>query len=295
MSVGVIVGRFQSSTLHEGHKFLIDKVFKKHQNRLVVVGCNEGPQNDRYPLRYQAIRQMLMEYTGFCEYAPILDRQSNEAWSNELDNIITSHFPMQSITLYCSRDGFDRFYSGRFKCEVLTPDEPFEESGTTARQKIADHFRIDSCGPRAAVIKTILNAPPITYMTVDIACIDHHGQVLLGRKPGEKAFRFPGGFLDFTDSSLEAAAKRELYEETKLSDGELSYIGSFPILDFRNTPRSRIMTAFFEMKNAIGLPIPSDDLEELRYFSLSDSKNIPIQYPHIILLTELLKKKGINR
>jgi bifunctional NMN adenylyltransferase/nudix hydrolase len=295
MSVGVIVGRFQVPRLHEGHRFLLNKVFKKHLKRLIVIGCNEGPQNDKYPLRFSAVRKMISDAcTRGTEIAPILDRQSNEAWSNDLDNIITSHFPMEKVVLYCSRDGFNRFYSGRFECVEVIPDEESSDSGTSLREDTKNYFDIEGQDARAAVIKTILTMPPLTYMTVDIAHVNSSYEVLLGKKPGEKAYRFPGGFVDFNDNSLEASAKREFYEETKLSDGELEYIGSFPISDFRNTPRSRIMTTFFEMKNAIGVPTASDDLEELKYFSLFNIKDIPIQYPHIVLLEALLKKKGIK-
>lgn len=55
MSVGVIVGRFQTPYLHEGHTKLIDEVIKKHTNTVIFIGCNSLDANKRYPLEYQML------------------------------------------------------------------------------------------------------------------------------------------------------------------------------------------------------------------------------------------------
>ena len=51
-------------------------------------------------------------------------------------------------------------------------------------------------------------------------------QVLLVKKPGEKAWRFIGGFSDPSSNSLEEDAKREVKEETGVDISEPVYLGS---------------------------------------------------------------------
>lgn len=62
--------------------------------------------------------------------------------------------------------------------------------------------------------------------------IQHNHKVLLVKRavePGEGQYDLPGGFMDMTDISMEAAAYRELQEEVGLSPKDISpltYVGS---------------------------------------------------------------------
>lgn len=84
---------------------------------------------------------------------------------------------------------------------------------------------------------------PTVFTTVDIA-VYHIGPTttswLLGKKPGEKGLRFPGGFRSVEDETLKHAASRELEEETSLviPPDEMQLVGDFKIDDprYRKTP-----------------------------------------------------------
>jgi bifunctional NMN adenylyltransferase/nudix hydrolase len=116
---------------------------------------------------------------------------------------------------------------------------------------------------------------PTVYPTVDIGVYDYKTKrVLLGRKPTQEKFRFPGGFTDPTDESYEHAALRELNEEVSLTVGldGLRYIGSVKIDDprYRDNPFEKIITHLYIGFYSFGAPKAADDLAETRWFSLDE-------------------------
>ena len=138
---------------------------------------------------------------------------------------------------------------------------------------------------------------PIAYHTVDILAYQLNypkdclidNLILLGRKPGQTKFQIPGGFVDPADISAEEAALREFKEETSLSitsnlvyskepwkigNDKLFYEGSFQIDDERYRDSvNKIITSFYSVslsiENIRKEPIPTDDLEELKWFQFS--------------------------
>jgi len=121
---------------------------------------------------------------------------------------------------------------------------------------------------------------PISLSTVDMLCIaaTNRGiEVMLGRKPGQEKWQFPGGFRDPKETSRQAAA-RELGEEACLSIEEkrLKLIGELFIDDirYRHTPH-KITTQIFLCQLAqeeMELAKPGDDLGEIMWYSLNDLK-----------------------
>lgn len=123
---------------------------------------------------------------------------------------------------------------------------------------------------------------PISLSTVDMICMatptNLGTYVMLGRKPGQEKWQFPGGFRDPKETSRQAAA-RELGEEACLSIEEkrLKLIGELFVDDirYRNTPH-KITTQIFLCQLAeeeMQLAEPGDDLGEIKWYSLNDLKN----------------------
>jgi len=136
---------------------------------------------------------------------------------------------------------------------------------------------------------------PVSFSTVDVGLLSiKNGEkyVLLGRKPYRTVFQFPGGFRDSGETN-EAAAKREVKEETDLdiNESSLSYIGNY----FVNDPRyinscHKITTSFFYASIPKDMQFcPKDDLEELKLFKL-DEVTEDIIHPIHWLLFEAFKK-----
>ena len=246
MSVGVVIGRFQIDEMHDGHVKLLEYVRSKHDNILILLGVRQSPANKTYPLDFDARRLMIQEYCNDALILPVVDRPSDEAWSRHVDELVESAYPTQNVCLYGGRDSFTKHYCGKYETKELA--FPVDDvSASAVRDKIGKKVR-SSVDFRAGVIYAIQNLMPRIYSTVDIAMVDYtNRRVLMAKKPFEKAFRFPGGFVDFNDACLEQAAFRELFEETGMSseDKSIDYIGSFSVNDWRNTDDTKIMTTLF--------------------------------------------------
>lgn len=123
---------------------------------------------------------------------------------------------------------------------------------------------------------------PRPAVTVDIVLfhrLKRGERVLLiqrKRDPFKGHWAFPGGFVD-DNESLEAAASRELFEETGLSGIELEQIGAFgdPGRDPRGHTVSVVFAALLEDQPK---PAAADDAEDARWHSVS--KHPPLAFDH---------------
>jgi bifunctional NMN adenylyltransferase/nudix hydrolase len=201
-----------------------------------------------------------------------MDHADDHEWSKELDRRIREVFPVGSVTLYGGRDSFIPYYSGQFPCREVEPSAYVAASGTLERRNASLEVR-GSIDWRAGVVYAAYNRYPQVFPTVDIAVTretDNGGlEILLARKPDEKSYRLIGGFVDPTDNSLEAAARREVGEEAHIEISELKYIGSYLVDDWRyRNEIDKIMTTLFLAQYMFGAIQPDDDIEELKWFRL---------------------------
>jgi bifunctional NMN adenylyltransferase/nudix hydrolase len=326
--VGVIVGRFQVHELHQAHRDLIDYVCERHEKVIIFLGLSPLPVSTNNPLDFESRRQMLTAAYPEVNVLYIKDVNSDEVWSNRLDAMIEDLLtPAQSVVLYGGRDSFIDHYRGRYPTQELT--QAVFMSGTAERKAIARSRAKASPEFRAGVIWASQSRFPTVYTTVDIAILDYDRledrkpaseswkncvrctprqacashedeaktyyaperptRVLLGRKPDEKLYRFIGGFADPNSESFEQDAKREVREESGLEVGDLRYLGSLNVDDwrYRNEPDG-IRTMLFTAKYLHGRPTPGDDIEEVRWFDLSDNLEVvPTHRP----LMEMLRKE----
>ncbi len=280
--VGVIIGRFQVPDLHDGHRDLINTVISRHKKTLIFVCSTPGVLVTRKnPLDYFTRMKMLQVEYPELAFQPLHDMQSDDDWSKIVDTKIAETFGNHiSAVLYGSRDAFIPHYFGRYPTVELA--ESVDISGTTVREATSNEVRAHS-EFRRGVVYAAHNKHPTTFPTVDIAVINHnleHGKtnIALGRKktdlPGK--WRFPGGFVDpRQDSSLEAAAKRELDEEfgISLNVDVMHYLGSHNVNDWRyRNELDQIMTTLFITRYLWGPLTPGDDIDEAKWFDLKDFK-----------------------
>jgi len=298
--VGVIIGRFQTPKLTLGHQDILTKVCHKHKRVIVLVGVNPVPSTRRNPLDYTSRSLMVSEFLRgqnsgvIWSVHPIMDNASDEAWSKNVDTLIRTIIPFGKVTLYGGRDSFIPRYSGSFETSELASVNA--RSATAFREDVAA-MTGTSEEFRKGVIHSVYNSFPRVNPTVDIAVIRNLPggmEVLLGRKPGETKWRFPGGFVDASDETLEAAAIRECHEETGLIAGDLHYVCSKSLADWRVTPGNGMVTTLFEAKYVEGHAEAGDDLDEVRWHFLSNSLIKDINTNHADLLLELLIKKGMK-
>ena len=103
------------------------------------------------------------------------------------------------------------------------------------------------------------------------------------------ALRFPGGFVDPTDDNLEYAAKRELGEEAPgiSVEGDMNYLGSYLMDDWRYTDEDKIMTALFHGEYTFGTTQAGDDLVFVGWFPLTQRTRDQVWKSHRVLFDRL--------
>lgn len=296
MTVGVIIGRFQVDEIHSGHLQLIKWVHDRHERMLILLGCKHAPADQANPLSFPVRELMLRPYAPNAVILPVFDHPSDTAWSAQVDSLVSGVFPNAGAVLYGGRESFIPHYTGRFATRQLDFGNDVD-SGTSLRRGIGVTVR-NTPDFRAGVIHALHNLTHRIYLAVDIAVVKHD-EVLLGRKSGEPAWRFPGGHVDLKDASLEAAARRELSEETGLSvEGALTYVGSFSIDDWRSRGAKdcKHLTALFVAPYSFGTPRAADDLADLQWTSLDRLARqsdlvMPVHQP---LVSALLGHQGVR-
>lgn len=292
--VAVIVGRFQVNELHEAHIDLITSVLNKHDRVLLFLGNSTIRNTLNNPLDYRARRTMIADKFPTVEIHYINDNPSDTAWTKNLDKLIGEQLlPMQTVTLYGSRDSFLKCYTGKFNtCEL---EATTFISGTEVRRRVCNNYP-PTADYRAGMIAATAYRFPTAFQTVDIAVVNDKGELLLARKPEEKKWRFIGGFSDPASVSLEEDAKREVQEEAGVEVGNITYLGSTLINDWRYRGEiDKIKTALFVAKYVFGKPEGADDVAEVKWVSINNLTKNDIVETHHILIDMFNEKFGANR
>lgn len=290
----VIVGRFQVNELHEAHIDLINSVTQKHDRVLILLGNSIIRNTTSNPLDYRARRAMIADKFPNVEIHYINDHPLDNVWSKNLDKLIGEQLlPMQTVTLYGSRDSFLKSYSGKYTvCEL---EATTFISGTEVRRRVSNNYPPTS-DYRAGMIAATAYRYPTAFQCVDIAVVNDKKEVLIARKPDEKKWRFIGGFSDPRSPSLEADAKREVNEESGVEVDQISYLGSTLIDDWRyRGEQDKIKTALFVAKYIYGKPEGADDIAEVKWVSIVNGLNKDIIEPlHHVLVDMFNDKFGGN-
>lgn len=285
---GIIIGRFQVHELHQAHQDLIQTVCDKHDKVIMFLGLSPIRGNLENPLDFEARKQMILEKFPNINVLYIDDVRDDDVWSKKLDSQIERLIsPHQTVALYGSRDSFINGYKGKYPTVELESNVII--SGTEIRKKIRNKVKPTVDFRAGAIWETGFRYPTV-FTTVDIAILDDSGNLLLAQKPGEKEYRFVGGFSDPKSLSFEQDARRETIEETGLEVSNPEYIGSTKIDDwrFKNT-QDCIRTMFFKVKRIYGVPKAQDDIESLKWFKLNELNYTDIVKEHWVLLEMLFK------
>lgn len=296
-TTAVIIARFQTPYLHEGHRYLLNEIKSEHHKVVIILGVSPVKGSRRNPFDFYTREKLLKKaYPDFI-VLPLADHPSDEVWSTNLDELLQNSFPNETFLLYGSRDSFIPFYNGCLRVKELP--EQGDHSATLIRNEYADKV-IESEDFRLGINYAYHNMYSKVYPTVDVAVFkEDRNYLLLGRKRNLKEWRLPGGFVDVNDADFEAAAKRELREECgNMEIGDMCYIGSTKIDDWRyRNEEDKIITLLFTTDLVYGHAIASDDLQEVKWFEVN---KLDEMIAHGIIaeehepLIELLQKKLIK-
>lgn len=271
--VGVIVGRFQVHELHDGHRELLNDISLRHQKTILFLGHRPGVLGSRNdPLDFQSRKAMVTIHYPNLTVLPLPDKPRDDQWSEDLDRRINEVTEGLSVQLYGSRDSFVPAYSGKYP--VVQLQASFNQSGTEVRKSISNQVK-SSVDFRHGVVYAAFNRHPTSFQCVDSAVLRDRKSLLLGQKSTDPRtqWRFFGGFVSPEDPSLEYAASRELHEEARgiSVHANPTYLGSVRVEDwrYRGAPDG-LMTAFFVFDYMSGRSEAADDIDDTRWFELSE-------------------------
>ena len=290
-----IVGRFQTPYLHEGHKALIDHaVLCGDEEVIILVGRTGMNPTQKDPLSVETRITMIRDYVSEMGYTmthcvlihPFKDIPfSDKKWVEELDGFVG-----EDVVMIGSRDSFIEAYKANGGANLTMIMPAVGEHNAT---KLRDDVSVKSTHCRTfreGIIHAHNSKPyPNIYPTVD------QWWLLLGRKHGEEVWRMPGGFLDVTDASMEAAVTREIHEECgNIALGIPEYVTSCPVDDrrYKGVPDT-VFTTVFSVEYVTGTPKAGDDLEEVMWFTnkeILDGK-VPLLKGHEQIILDYLDKK----
>lgn len=267
---GVIIARFQTPYLHEGHILLIEETQKKHNKVVIVLGVSPLSGSRRNPYDFYTREKMLKKAFPDVVVLPLSDHPSDHEWSRGLDKLLKSTFTNEKFSLYGSRDSFIKYYSGNLETFEIPAKGKF--NATEIRNEYADKVS-DSEDFRGGILYALYNTYTKVYPTVDIAVFrNDRTEVLLGKKSINNKWRFIGGFVDPTDESYEAAALRELKEECgPIEVSNINYEASANIDDWRyRAEADQIITIFYGVDYVFGNPQAADDIAEVTWVKISE-------------------------
>lgn len=268
--VGVIVGRFQVPSLHEGHLEVIEHVCEQHDKVLLFLGLSPATPSTSNPLDFQARKQMIETEFPEIIVGYLKDTAQDDVWTRNLDQQIDAlTHANQTVKLYGSRDSFLDHYQGKHETEELEAEH--KVSGKEIRKEIERRGTKASEEWREGATWACMARYAVTWTTVDIAIFNEdETRILLARKPDERKWRLPGGFADPTSETFETDARREAMEETALTITDPQYVGSFRIDDWRyRGERDQIKTILFKARKRFGDIRAGDDVEEVRWVDVT--------------------------
>lgn len=299
MRTTVVIGRFHLPEPHAQHRALLAYAQNEGDRTVVLLGVSPLDKRARevplsFAQRAYALKRFLNPETLVM---PLFDQHDNGVWSRKLDALLDSLFPGDQITLICGRDSFEPCYSGKHRVEVFASGDE-KLSATSVRKDIGQLESLDP-GFMAGQIHALENLYPKVYPTVDIAVLRtvpedamSLNEVLLIKRGDTGLWSFPGGFVDPTDESIEAAAKRELREETGfVAEHGMHHIGSARINDWRYRAKTdAIITTFYSTVYAWGLPTSNDEATDFLWHNFR-SGLLPAGFnPAHVQLLDMLRR-----
>ena len=240
--VGVIIGRFQTNKLHQGHRDLINFALENHRKVIILLGMSKMPDTTKNPLDFTSRKLMIQKEFPLVNILPISDTKTNEKWSEEVDKIVAIPYGEKKTVIYGSRDSFIPYYSGVNEVIELEPSETY--NATNIRKEIARET-LDSEDFRAGVIYSTFNHKPEIKPFVNTIVQNFKGEILLAKYKDEKYYHLLGDFVKDGDDNLEQTSKRNLNEVTSnnLNINNVRYITSAKFTDWRHKGESSsIMT-----------------------------------------------------
>ncbi len=284
----VIYAPFQVPYLSPDHMVILQDALKEG-NVLVALPYNTLPPTLNTPYDFSERAGLIQSVFPSIICAPVLQQKYKDNYLTEFLMLSKIFFGTENIHLIID-ESLAKDYS-----TVPTELSRFFD-GEQAVRTLANTYSgkdVDAVYYRLGILEALRKQYPTNYPTVDIALING-SEVLLGKKHKETGWRFPGGFKDRKDKSLEETAIRELGEEAFGGNVQLAqkyttkpdYIGSRNVDDWRyKDQRDGIITTFFGcfLTSSTEVIKAGDDLAEVKWFNIEMLDRVIMEAEHIFL------------
>ena len=121
----------------------------------------------------------------------------------------------------------------------------------------------------------MMETPPVPAVSVALVRGDRVLLVKRGLPPSRGLYAFPGGRVE-PGETLEAAARRELFEETGLQAGPLAPVVELLIEAAKGDAPTRYLLQVFSGTHVGGEPVSADDAEEAAFVTLDELRQLPL-------------------
>lgn len=168
--VGIIVGRFQVPSLHDGHKYLIDKALANCDKLFIFLGVTKNEEiTERDPLPFEAREKMIIdEYPNLYGHIyPMKDIGNWPEWviilDTKIQNILSLNGLNDSIVyIFGSRDSVATRYKEFGGAYQAINFEPWKgdgaKSGTEVRRAILANYHPEwTQKERSLMVYLVLN------------------------------------------------------------------------------------------------------------------------------------------
>ena len=137
-----------------------------------------------------------------------------------------------------------------------------------------------------------MGMPKTPALTTDCVIRDNEGRVLLIRRKNEPfkgAYALPGGFVDIGET-VEAACRREVFEEAGVVVGELHLVGVYS--DPRRDPRGHTVSiAFVTLLPRAPRAKAGSDAEAAEW--VKDWRNVDLAFDHAEIIADAEKIRHV--
>lgn len=311
-TIGVFFAPFQTSSMPKAHCDLLAELHQHFTDVVIALPVRRVTPTKNAPLSYAAREIMIRQYyvpgTHYVHVVPVVDKKYPEDQVKALESAAMAPFSEPAnVSLYADAD-FIKLYKengGKWFTPKNNPAAILLGHEADERAKLP----VLSQDYRSGVIHGMRSQFPISWPTIDMAIrrvvvVDREAppheeiQFLFGKKPGEKNWRFAGGFKDRADLTMEDAVYREGGEEVlkkgvdpKAVFDYPKYICSRNVNDWRYRGEVDGITTFFYLLNFHGTANQikaGDDLCDTAWLTIAEVRKQGIEGEHCFLLDALV-------
>lgn len=329
----VLIGRFQP--FHNAHLEIVKRATALCDRLIIVVGSAGQPRTYKNPWTFEERREMIRSATAGLNLQISIEPNTDtiyndQAWAVRVQQIAAQHtrpgdrvgiighkkddssfyldmFPqwgyedVELVEFLSAVDVRDLYFKWTFNSNFIknvVPDSTYESVMAFRKteqfaQIVREREFITEHNRQYAGLKY----PPI-FSTADAVVIQSGHVLMIKRRaePGRGLWALPGGYVNAkTDKSVEAAAIRELREETQIRvpapvlRGSIVRSKVFDAVD--RSPRGRIITHAFYIQLPDGeLPKVkgSDDAEKARWVPIAEVRSDECFEDHFEILTHFV-------